>query len=112
MPQEFLGDDCLNVLARHNDDPRNMSRPWVAMYEAGAFDVECQVSVLLQQDEAKIAVLEILVGPYVLEIEFLAGRRRTSTNRSTRTPVVAGLVVYPSTMPPDWPATPARFRDY
>lgn len=46
---------------------------WVQKYEAGVFDDDVQTADLLQQYEARIAVLKRLVGKQALELEFLKG---------------------------------------
>ena len=75
--QEFLGGEALYGSGRRHDVSRNLIRAWVAKYEAGAFDDELQAADLLQQYEARIAVLELLVGRQALEIEFLKGAQKT-----------------------------------
>jgi hypothetical protein len=45
----------------------------VAKYEAGVFEDDARVADLLREYETKIAVLERIVGPQALEIEFLEG---------------------------------------
>ena len=71
VAQEYVAGETLHALAKRHDVSRNLIRVWVAKYEAGAFDADAQAADLILEYEAKIAVLERMVGRQALEIEFL-----------------------------------------
>ena len=97
IAQEFLAGDTLHGLAKRHDLSRNLIRIWVAKYEAGAFDDDARAAELLQEYEAKIAVLERMVGRQALELEFLEGALRNAPRRrNASTSVITGPVVSPS----------------
>ena len=71
VAQEFIGGETLHGLAKRHDVSRNLIRIWVSKYEAGAFDDDAKAAELVQEQEARIAALERLVGRQALELEFL-----------------------------------------
>ena len=88
VAQEFIAGETLHGLAQRHDVSRNLIRIWVAKYEAGVFD----------EDEAKIAALERLVGRQALELEFPKGAFRSARlPRSGPTSVISGP---PASPPP------------
>lgn len=97
VAQEFLAGEPLHGLAKHHDISRNLIRIWVTKFEAGAFDEDAEAADLLQEYEAKIAVLERLVGRQALEIEFLKGALKSAPRpRNATTSIIVGPVVSPS----------------
>jgi transposase-like protein len=97
VTQEFLAGETLHGLAKRHDLSRNLIRVWVEKYEAGAFDEETQAADLIQEDEARIAALERLVGKQALELEFLKGAARQGRQpRGGRISVITGPVACPS----------------
>jgi transposase len=61
---------------------------------AGGFDADEVAADIVQEQEARIAALERLVGKLALENEFLKGASRSAARqRSETTSVVAGPVV-------------------
>ena len=70
---DFIAGETLHGLAKRHDISRNLIRIWVKKLEAGAFDEDARAADLLQENEAKIAALERMVGRQALEIEFLKG---------------------------------------
>ena len=74
--QEYLAGETLHGLARHHELSRTLIRIWVDEYEAGAFDEDAEAASTIQEYEARIAVLERLVGKQALELEFLKGAQR------------------------------------
>ena len=91
VAQEYLAGETLHGLAKRHDLSRNLIRIWVAKYEAGAFDEDAHAADLVQEDEARIAALERLVGRQALEIEFLKGASRSALRpRSGATYVITG----------------------
>jgi transposase-like protein len=97
VAQEFLAGETLHGLAKRHDVSRNLIRIWVAKYEAGAFDDDARAADLLQENEAKIAALERMVGRQALELEFLKGALRSAPRpRSASTSVITGPVASPS----------------
>lgn len=67
VAQEYIGGETLHGLAKRHDISRNMIGIWVSKDEAGAFDVDAKAAELLQEQEARIAPLERLVGRQPLE---------------------------------------------
>ena len=91
VAQEFLGGETLHGLAKRHDVCRNLIRVWVQKYEAGAFDDDAKAAELLQEQEARIAALERLVGRQALELEFLKKEMRSvRSTRSAPTSVITG----------------------
>ena len=91
VAQEFIGGETLHGLAKRHDIARNLIRIWVTKYEAGAFDDDAKVAELLQEQEARIAALERLVGRQALELEFLKKEMRSArSTRSATTSVITG----------------------
>jgi hypothetical protein len=83
-------------IARY-DVSRNLIRIWVSKYEAGAFDDDAKAAELLQEQEARIAALERLVGRQALELEFLKKEMRSvRSTRSATTSVITGPPASPS----------------
>src|SRR5512143_2230455 len=82
VAQEFIAGETLHGLAKRHDGSRNLIRIWVNKYEAGAFDDDAQAAELLQEQEARIAALERLVGRQALELEVLKKEKHSA--RSTR----------------------------
>ena len=73
VAREFVARETLYGLAKRHDLQRQLIRVWVQKYEAGALDEDAQAADLLKEYEAKIVVLERMVGRQALEIEFLKG---------------------------------------
>jgi len=97
IAQEFISGEPLHGLAKQHDLSRNLIRIWVRKYEAGGFDDEAQAADLIQEYEARIAVLERLVGKQALELEFLKGALRNGPRpRSGRISVITGPQGCPS----------------
>ena len=97
IAQDFIAGETLHALAKRHDISRNLIRIWVRKFEARAFDDDAQAADLLQDDEAKIAALERMVGRQALEIEFLKGALKNAPRpRSASTSVITGPVVSPS----------------
>jgi transposase len=97
VAQEFLAGETLHGLARRHDISRNLVRIWVDKYEAGALDEDARAADLLQAYEARIAVLERLVGKQALELELLKGAQRHGPlPRNGPTSVIAGPSASPS----------------
>ena len=97
VAQEYIGGETLHGLAKRHDISRTLIRIWVSKYEAGAFDDDAKAAELLQEQEARIAALERLVGRQALELEFL--KKEMSSVRSTRsatTSVITGAPATPS----------------
>lgn len=70
---------------------------WVEKYEAGALDEEAHAADPVQENEARIAALERLVGRQALELEFLKGGSAKLTSAEKRTTsVITGPAVSPS----------------
>ena len=69
VAQDYLAGEPLHSLARRHDLSRNLIRIWVRKYEAGVLDEDTAAAALLQEDEARIAALERLVGKQALELE-------------------------------------------
>jgi transposase len=91
VAQEFIGGETLHGLAKRHDVSRTLIRIWVSKYEAGAFDDDAQAAELLQEQEARIAALERLVGRQALELEFLKKEMRSvRSTRSAPTSVITG----------------------
>ena len=89
VAQEFIGGETLHGLANRHDIARNLIRIWVSKYEAGAFDDDVKVAELFQEQEARIAALERLVGRQALELEFLRKEMRSARSaRSATTSVI------------------------
>src|SRR5689334_21730497 len=93
VAQEYIAGETLHALAKRHDLSRNLSRIWVAKYEAGTFEDDARAADLLREYEAKIAALERMVGRQALEIEFLRrvrglwlspGWRRAAPSRHDR----------------------------
>ena len=60
VAQEFIAGETLPSLAKRHDVSRNLIRIWVKKLEAGAFDEDARAADLLQEYEAKIAVLSLI----------------------------------------------------
>jgi transposase-like protein len=97
VAQDYLAGEPLHSLARRHDPSRNLIRIWVRKYEAGALDEDTAAAALLQEDEARIAALERLVGKQALELEFLKGAlKHAPRQRSGPTSAITGPTVSPS----------------
>ena len=97
VAQEYIGGETLHGLAKRHDISRNLIRIWVSKYEAGAFDDDAMAADLVQEQEARIAALERLVGRQALELEFLKKEMRSvQLTRSARTSVITGPPASPS----------------
>jgi len=97
VAQEFIGGETLHGLAKRHNVSRNLIRIWVSKYEAGAFDDDAKAAELLQEQEARIAALERLVGRQALELEFLKTEMRsTRSRRNALTSVITGPPASPS----------------
>ena len=97
VAQEFLAGETLHGLAKRHDVSRNLIRIWVQKYEQGAFDDDAQAADLIQEYEARIAVLERLVGKQALELEFLKGALKSAPRpKNGTTSVITGPVASPS----------------
>jgi transposase len=70
VSQEYLSGETLHAFAKLHDISRNLIRIWVGKFQAGALDEDLAAADLLQDYEARIAVLELLVGKQALELEF------------------------------------------
>ena len=57
VAEEFLAGEMLHGLSLRHDILRQLIRIWVGKFEAGALDDDMQAADLLQEYEAKIAVL-------------------------------------------------------
>lgn len=89
--QAYLAGETLRGLALRHDLSRNLIRIWIAKHEAGALDEDVQAADLLHEYEARIAMLERLVGRQALEIEFLKGGLQPArAQKSVTMSVVAG----------------------
>ena len=62
IAREFVAGETLHALAKRHDLSRNLIRIWVGKLETGAFDDDAQAADMLEDDEAKIAALERMVG--------------------------------------------------
>ena len=94
VAQEFIGGETLHALSRRHDISRQLIRIWVGKFEAGALDDDVQAADLLQEYEAKIAVLERMVGRQALEIEMLKGALKHAPRpRSANASVITGPAV-------------------
>jgi transposase len=69
VAQDYLAGETLHGLAKRHGLSRNLIRVWVQKQEAGALDEDAAAAELLQEYEARIAVLERLVGKQALELE-------------------------------------------
>jgi transposase len=97
VAQEYIGGETLHGLAKRHDLSRNLIRIWVGKYEAGVFDDDAMAADLVQEQEARIAALERLVGRQALELEFLKKETRSvQLTRSARTSVITGPPASPS----------------
>jgi transposase len=97
VAQEYIGGETLHGLAKRHDISRTLIRIWVSKYEAGAFDDDAKAAELLQEQEARIAALERLVGRQALELEFLKKEMRSvRSTRSATTSVITGAPASPS----------------
>jgi transposase len=97
VAQEYIGGETLHGLAKRHELSRNLIRIWVGKYEAGAFDDDAMAADLVQEQEARIAALERLVGRQALELEFLKREIRSAQlTRSARTSVITGPPASPS----------------
>ena len=91
VAREFIGGETLHGLAKRHDVSRTLIRIWVSKYEAGALDDDAGAAELLQEQEARIAALERLVGRQALELEFLKREVRSARlRRSAPTSVITG----------------------
>lgn len=68
---EYHAEETLHAISRRHDLSRNLTRIWVEKTEAGARDQDLSSAELLSPYEARIVVIERLVGRQTLEIEFL-----------------------------------------
>ena len=97
VAQEYIGGESLHGLAKRLELSRNLIRIWVGKYEAGAFDDDAIAADLVQEQEARIAALERLVGRQALELEFLKREMRSAQlTRSAHTSVITGPPASPS----------------
>jgi transposase len=97
VAQELIAGETLYGLAKRHDISRNLIRIWVSKYEAGAFDNDARAAELLQEQEARIAALERLVGRQALELEFLKTEMRSArSRRNVPTSVITGPPASPS----------------
>ena len=97
VAQEFVAGETLYGLAKRHDLSRQLIRVWVEKYETGGLDEDAQAADLLKEYEAKIALLERMVGRQAVEIEFLRGAVKNAARpRSATTSVIAGPTVSPS----------------
>ena len=102
VAQEYIGGETLHGLAKRHDLSRNLIRIWVGSYEAGALDDDAMAADLVQEQEARIAALERLVGRQALELEFLKKETRSvQLTRSARTSVITGPPASPSSKDAD-----------
>ena len=91
VAQEYIGGETLHGLAKRHDLSRNLIRIWIGKYEAGTFDDDAMAADLVQEQEARIAALERLVGRQALELEFLKKETRSvQLTISARTTVITG----------------------
>lgn len=95
---EYLaGNLNLHELARKHLVSRKLIRIWAEKHEAGELDEEALASELLAERDAKIEVLERLVGRQALEIDFLKGAlKSTASLKGGRTSVITGPLPSPS----------------
>jgi transposase-like protein len=77
---EYHAGATLHGLSKQHGVCRNLIRVWVDKVDAGLLDEETQAADLLQDYEARIAALELLVGRQALEIEFLKGAARSASS--------------------------------
>jgi transposase len=97
VAQEFIAGETLHGLAKRHDVSRTLIRIWVSKYEAGAFDEDAKAAELLQEQEARIAALERLVGRQALELEFLKTEMRSArSRRNAPTSMITGPPASPS----------------
>ena len=97
VAQEYIAGETLHGLAKRHDVSRNLIRNWVSKYEAGGFDDDRVAADLVQEQEARIAALERLVGRQALELEFLKKEMRLARlTRSAPTSVITGPPASPS----------------
>jgi transposase len=96
VAQEYIGGETLHGLAKRHDISRNLIRIWVSKCEAGAFDDDAKAAELLQEQEARIAALERLVGRQALELEFLKNEMRSV--RSTRSAPISVITGPPASL--------------
>src|SRR4029078_10437196 len=91
IAQEFIAGETLHALGKRHDVSRTLIRIWVRKLEPGPFDEDARAADLLQEYEAKIAVLERMVGRQALEIEFLKGALKNALRpRNATTSVIVG----------------------
>src|SRR5205085_1592676 len=94
--QEYAAGATLNGLAREHDLSRNLIRIWIAKCESGELDPDVEAATLLGDYEAKIAMLERMVGRQALEVEFLKGALQQGRSpRSAPMSVIAGPAISP-----------------
>ena len=97
VAQEFIAGETLHGLAKRHDISRNLIRIWVQKYETGAFDDDATAADMIQEYEARIAVLERLVGKQALELEFLKGAQKSTPRlKHGPTSAITGPVASPS----------------
>jgi len=97
VAEEYLAGESFYGLSRRHDLSRTLIRMWVEKYEAGAFDEEAEAADTLRTYEARIAMLERLVGRQAVELEFLKGaRRRGRLPSGAPMSVIAGPEACPS----------------
>jgi transposase-like protein len=65
--------ETLHALGWHHDLSRNLIRIWIEKTEVNALDEDAAAAELIPDNEARIAVLDRLVGRLALVIEFPKG---------------------------------------
>lgn len=88
--EEYHAGGTLHGLSKQHDICRNLIRVWIEKYDAGAFDEEAETADMLQENEARIAALERLVGRQALEIEFLKGAAKSG--RLARNAAISAII--------------------
>ena len=62
VAQEFIAGETLHGLAKRHDVSRNLIRIWVRKYGEGAFDDDARAADLIQEYEARIAALGVIMS--------------------------------------------------
>ena len=84
-------------MSQRHDLSRQLIRTGVGKFEAGALDEVVQAADLLQEYQAKIAVLERMIGRQALKIELLKGTLSHAPRpKNVNTSVVTGPAASPS----------------
>jgi transposase len=97
VAQAYLSGETLSGLSKRYNLCRKMIRAWVERFEAGEFAEGGELDVKANEQEARIAALERLVGRQALEIEFLKGVLKSASRRQDAPiSVIAGPKVSPS----------------